>query len=46
MPSFIPLIIRHEYTDIIFFWACLYRRYNINGNHSHIPIDIEQLVFH
>ena len=32
MPSIFPLIMRQEYTDIIFFWKCLYGRYDINGN--------------
>ena len=33
MPSIFPLIMRQEYTDIIFFWKCLYRSYDIIGNH-------------
>ena len=33
MPNIIPLIMPQEYTDIIFFWKWLYRRYDINGNH-------------
>ena len=33
MPNIIPLIMRQEYIDIIFFWKCLYRRHDINGNH-------------
>ena len=31
MPNIIPLIMRQEYTDNIFFRKCLYRTFN--GNH-------------
>ena len=27
MPNIIPLIMRQEYTDIVFLWKCLYHRY-------------------
>ena len=45
MPNIFPLIMRQEYTDIVFFWNWLYRRYDVNV-HDIFSIDIEQLMFH
>ena len=32
MPNILPLTMRREYTDIIFFWKCLYGNYDVDVN--------------
>ena len=32
MTNILPLIMRREYTDIVFFWKCLYGNYDVDVN--------------
>ena len=32
MTNILPLTMRREYTDIVFFWKCLYGNYDVDVN--------------
>ena len=32
MTNILPLAMRREYTDIVFFYKCLYSNYDVDGN--------------